>query len=91
MNECYRRVPYHEAEKQVSQIDVKREQGVCMAKIQAGIEIPIIPEDFVVTEEELSPDKREFFLQRVDRYIQDGMDHVDLIITETFFNQHPKR
>jgi hypothetical protein len=62
-----------------------------MAKMRAGIEIPIIPEDFVASEEELSPDMLESFLQWVDRCIQDGMDPADLTIPETVFRLHPKR
>ena len=62
-----------------------------MAKMRAGIEIPIIPEDFVASEEELSPDMLESFLQWVDRRIRDEMDPADLTIPEAVFSLPPKR
>jgi hypothetical protein len=58
-----------------------------MAKIRSGIEIPIIPEDFVDADEELSLDMIEFYLQWTYRYIQEGLEPGDLTTADSDFDQ----
>jgi hypothetical protein len=45
-----------------------------MAKIRSGIDIPIIPEDFIDSEEEIGPDILESYLEWAYQCIQDGVD-----------------
>jgi hypothetical protein len=61
-----------------------------MAKIRAGIEIPIIPEDFVVSEPDQHTGMPESLSKRPDPDFQDELFPTEWIITETFFYQYPK-
>jgi hypothetical protein len=61
-----------------------------MRKIREGIEIPIIPEDFIASEEDLSPDMLESFLRWIDYCIQKGQDPEDGAITDMFSNLCPR-
>jgi hypothetical protein len=58
-----------------------------MAKIRSGIEIPIIPEDFVDSEEELSLDMIECYLQWMYCCIQEGLEPGDLKTADGDFDQ----
>jgi hypothetical protein len=48
-----------------------------MAKVRSGIDIPIIPEDFVDSREELNLDLMELYMQWVYQCMQDGQDPAD--------------
>jgi hypothetical protein len=48
-----------------------------MSKMRSGVEIPIIPEDFVDSEEELDLDMMESYLQWAYNCFQDGSDPAD--------------
>ncbi|MBN1567612.1 MAG: hypothetical protein JXA73_07180 [Acidobacteria bacterium] len=61
-----------------------------MAKIKAGIELPIIPEDFIDSEEDLTPDMVEAILEWAYRSIQDGTNPDDQTPMETLFAQYSK-
>jgi hypothetical protein len=62
-----------------------------MTKIRAGIEIPIIPEDFIDSKEELSLEMLETFLEQTYRYVQSGLDKADGGIAKTDIDQYPER
>ena len=62
--------------------EVNNRQGAYMNKIRPGIEFPIIPEDFIESEEELSLDMMESYLQWAYRCFQEGLDPADWTLTE---------
>ncbi len=61
-----------------------------MAKIRSGIEIPIIPEDFTDSEEELNLDTLESYLQWAYRCFQDGLDPTDWTLTNKASEPFPE-
>jgi len=61
-----------------------------MAKMRAGIDLPIIPEDFISFEDDLDLDVLESYLQWTYRCIQDGADPASWSVAEVNFDQHPK-
>jgi hypothetical protein len=54
-----------------------------MANLRAGIEVPIIPEDFIGSGEEMNLDLMELYMQWVYRCLQDGQDPADWMPAET--------
>jgi hypothetical protein len=61
-----------------------------MGKVRTGIEIPIIPEDFDVTEENPRADMPEPLLIRVTRKSPDGLDPEDWVSIKILFDRYPK-
>jgi hypothetical protein len=61
-----------------------------MARMRSGIEIPIIPEDFIDSEQELDLDMMESYLQWAYHCLQDGLDPADWKATETIVDKRPK-
>jgi hypothetical protein len=65
------------------------DKEIRMAKMREGIEIPIIPEDFIVSKEEPHPNAPQSSLLCVKRGFPDGLDLEDRIITEILFDCCP--
>ena len=61
-----------------------------MAKMRPGIEIPIIPEDFIISEEDLCPNMRLSSSQWADPSFQEELFPTDWVLTESIVYQHPK-
>jgi hypothetical protein len=61
-----------------------------MARIRSGIEIPIIPEDFIDAEQELDLDMMESYLQWAYRCLQDGLAPADWAVADTSVDKYSK-
>lgn len=61
-----------------------------MSRVRTGIEIPIIPEDFLETEEKPYVGMLESCLIQVPRKSPDGLDPEDWLITEVLVDRYPK-
>jgi hypothetical protein len=61
-----------------------------MAKTRSGVGIPIIPEDFIDSEEELNLDMMESRMQWVYCCFQNGLDSVEKEVAESTFDLYPK-
>jgi hypothetical protein len=57
-----------------------------MAKVRAGIEIPIIPEDFEPSSDTMRFDIMKSCLEQADRRIQDEAFAVDWAVAESLFD-----
>jgi hypothetical protein len=60
-----------------------------MARIKAGIEIPIIPEDLEPSDNSFLSDIIESCLEASDRNYQDELHAVEWVIVESLLEQQP--